>query len=164
MVSFSTGLIFVTLIVISRKKTRAGFGLIFKAVGQKKLPKWRLLAGVLGSSFVAMQTHVVPIAGVALFTVASLAGQTAISLFVDKLGLSGGAKIGAITSGKGADKAGIPVNSIIKTIDGYKINDAVSAIVRIRAKAPGDQVTVVVELPSGSSRTYTVTLDSAPSL
>jgi transporter family-2 protein len=50
------------------------------------------MAGVLGSSFVAMQTHVVPIAGVALFTVASLAGQTAISLFVDKLGLSGGAK------------------------------------------------------------------------
>ena len=92
MVSFSTGLIFVSLIVISRKKTRSGFGLIFKAVSQKKLPKWRLLAGVLGSSFVAMQTHVVPIAGVALFTVASLAGQTAISLLVDKVGLSGGAK------------------------------------------------------------------------
>ena len=92
MVSFSTGLIFVSLIVVFRKKTRTGFGLIFKAVSQKKLPKWRLMAGVLGSSFVAMQTHVVPIAGVALFTVASLAGQTAISLFVDKLGLSGGAK------------------------------------------------------------------------
>jgi putative serine protease PepD len=75
-----------------------------------------------------------------------------------------GAKIGLITSGKGADKAGIPVNSIIKTIDGYKITDAVSAIVRIRAKAPGDQVTVIVELPSGSTKTYTVTLDSAPSL
>ena len=69
-----------------------------------------------------------------------------------------------ITSGKGADKAGIPVNSIVKTIDGYKITDAVSAIVRIRAKAPGDQVTVVVDLPSGGSKTYTVTLDSAPSL
>ena len=75
-----------------------------------------------------------------------------------------GAKIGLITSGKGADKAGIPVNSIVKTIDGYKITDAVSAIVRIRAHAPGDQVTVVVDLPSGSSKTYTVTLDSAPSL
>jgi transporter family-2 protein len=34
----------------------------------------------------------VPISGVALFTVASLAGQTAISLWVDKLGLSGGTK------------------------------------------------------------------------
>lgn len=75
-----------------------------------------------------------------------------------------GAKIGLITSGKGADKAGIPVNSIIKTIDGYKISDAVSAIVRIRAHAPGDQVTVVVDLPSGGSKTFTVTLDSAPSL
>jgi len=75
-----------------------------------------------------------------------------------------GAKIGLITSGKGAEKAGIPEKSIIKSIDGFKITDAISAIVRIRAKAPGDQVTVVVELPSGSSRTYTVTLDSAPSL
>jgi transporter family-2 protein len=34
----------------------------------------------------------VPIAGVALFTVASLAGQTGISLWVDKLALSGGVK------------------------------------------------------------------------
>jgi transporter family-2 protein len=53
---------------------------------------WTLGAGVLGASFVAMQTHVVPIAGVALFTVASLAGQTGISLWVDRLGLTGGAK------------------------------------------------------------------------
>ena len=92
MVSFTSGLIFVTLIVIFRKKTRAGFGLIIAAVKSKKLPPWQLGAGVLGASFVAMQTHVVPIAGVALFTVASLAGQTLISLFVDKIGLSGGVK------------------------------------------------------------------------
>jgi putative serine protease PepD len=75
-----------------------------------------------------------------------------------------GAKIGALTASKGAEKAGIPLNSIIKTIDGYKINDAVSAIVRIRAKAPGDKVTVVVELVSGTLKTFIVTLDSAPSL
>jgi putative serine protease PepD len=75
-----------------------------------------------------------------------------------------GARIGALTAGKGAERAGIPTNSIIKSIDGFKINNAVSAIVRIRAKAPGDQVTVIVELPNGTSRTYTVTLDSAPSL
>jgi len=36
--------------------------------------------------------------------------------------------------------------------------------VRIRAHAPGDQVTVVVDLPSGGSKTFIVTLDSAPSL
>jgi len=75
-----------------------------------------------------------------------------------------GAKIGALTPGKGAEKAGIPVNSIIKSIDGYKINDAVSAIVRIRSKVPGDKVTVVVELVGGTLKTFIVTLDSAPSL
>jgi len=91
-ISFSTGLLFVTAIAIFRKDVRAGFSQIFKAVQASKMPPWTLAAGALGASFVAMQTYVVPIAGVALFTVASLAGQTGISLWVDKLALSGGAK------------------------------------------------------------------------
>ena len=91
-VSFSSGLLFVSLIALSRKDVRDGFKAIFIAVKQTNLPPLTLAAGALGASFVAMQTYVVPIAGVALFTVASLAGQTGISLWVDKLGLSGGAK------------------------------------------------------------------------
>ena len=91
-VSFSSGLLFVSLVALSRKDVRDGFREIFIAVKQVKMPLWTLAAGALGASFVAMQTYVVPIAGVALFTVASLAGQTGISLWVDKLGLSGGAK------------------------------------------------------------------------
>ena len=91
-VSFTTGLLFVTLISLSRRQNRVAFGDIFKAVKAKQMKTWTLGAGVLGASFVAMQTHVVPIAGVALFTVASLAGQTGISLWVDRLGLTGGAK------------------------------------------------------------------------
>jgi len=92
LVSFGTGLIFVSLITLFRKEVRAGFKDIFKAVSTKQLPIWRLTAGFLGASFVVMQTHVVPIAGVALFTVASLAGQTAISLWIDHVGLAGGIK------------------------------------------------------------------------
>jgi transporter family-2 protein len=91
-VSFGTGLTFVSLISLFRKDVRAGFKDIFKAVSSKQLPIWRLTAGMLGASFVAMQTHVVPIAGVALFTVASLAGQTAISLWIDHVGFAGGIK------------------------------------------------------------------------
>lgn len=91
-VSFSTGLIFVTLICLSQSQLRAAFKDIFKAVSAGQMRPWTLVAGALGASFVAMQTYVVPIAGVALFTVASLAGQTAISLWVDQLGLSGGVK------------------------------------------------------------------------
>jgi transporter family-2 protein len=92
LVSFGSGLIFVSLISAFRKDVRAGFKDIFKAVKNKDLRRWRLGAGVLGASFVAMQTHVVPIVGVALFTVASLAGQTAISLWVDHVGLMGSRK------------------------------------------------------------------------
>jgi transporter family-2 protein len=91
-VSFSTGLLFVTLICLSQSQLRAAFKDIFKAVSAGQMRPWTLVAGALGASFVAMQTYVVPIAGVALFTVASLDGQTAISLWVDQLGLSGGVK------------------------------------------------------------------------
>ena len=92
LVSFSTGLLFVSGIAFVRKDVRAGFRQIFTAINLNKMPAWTITAGILGASFVAMQTYVVPIAGVALFTVASLAGQTAISLLVDKSALSGGTK------------------------------------------------------------------------
>ncbi len=71
-----------------------------------------------------------------------------------------GATISSLTSGDAAEKAGIPAGSIITSIDGVRINDYVSAIVRIRAHAPGDKVTIVLTLPTGESKTFTVTLGS----
>ena len=93
LVSFGTGLIFVSFISLVRVDVRTGYRDIFKASKLKQISSWRLGAGVLGASFVAISTHVVPIAGVALFTIASLAGQTAISLWVDHIGVAGGIKI-----------------------------------------------------------------------
>ena len=92
LVSFGTGLVFISLISFARKDVKVGFKDIFKARKAKQLPSWRLGAGVLGASFVAISTYVVPIAGVALFTVASLAGQTATSLLVDHFGVPGSGK------------------------------------------------------------------------
>ena len=74
-----------------------------------------------------------------------------------------GLRIREITLNSAAEKAGLTVGTIVRSIDGFKVNDAVSAIVRIRSKSPGDQIIVVVE--SGSStRSYNITLGSAPSL
>ena len=75
-----------------------------------------------------------------------------------------GARVAALTAGKAAERAGMVVGSIVKRIDGFKINDSISAIVRIRSHAPGDQVVIVAELPTGGSKTFTFTLDSAPAL
>ena len=91
-ISFATGLLFVSLISVFKRDVRIGFGEIIKAVKVKALPSWQLGAGALGAAFVAVQTHVVPIAGVALFSVAALAGQTGISLWVDHQGVAGGVK------------------------------------------------------------------------
>ncbi len=92
LVSFGTGLIFVSLISIVRADVRVGYRDIVKASRSKQLPAWKLGAGILGALFVAVSTHVVPIVGVALFTISSLAGQTAMSLWVDHIGVASGVK------------------------------------------------------------------------
>jgi putative serine protease PepD len=75
-----------------------------------------------------------------------------------------GAKIARLSTGEGAEKAGIPVGSVIRSIDGVKVVDNDTAIVRIRSYVPGTVVSVLVDLPTGGSKTFKVTLGSAPSL
>lgn len=76
-----------------------------------------------------------------------------------------GARISRLSSGEGAEKAGIPVGAVIRSIDGIKIPDVDTAIVRIRSFAPGSTVTVVVDMPnSGGSKSFKVTLGSATTL
>jgi putative serine protease PepD len=75
-----------------------------------------------------------------------------------------GAKIIQISANEGASKAGIPVNSVIRSIDGVKTVNTEAAIVRIRSYVPGTIVNVLVDLPTGGSKTFKVTLGSAPSL
>ena len=91
-VSFGSGLITIALISIFHKGIKEGITNLRAAVEAKKIPRWRLFAGVLGGTFVAFQTQVVPIIGVAVYSVASIAGQTAMSLYVDRIGLTGGGK------------------------------------------------------------------------
>jgi S1-C subfamily serine protease len=74
-----------------------------------------------------------------------------------------GAKILRLTAGEAAEKSGIPVGSVITSIGGLRIADTTAAVVRIRSYAPGSTVSIVVLLPNGSQRTYSVTLGSTPS-
>jgi bacterial/archaeal transporter family-2 protein len=49
-------------------------------VAAKEIAPWTLFAGALGGAFVAVQTQIVPLIGVAIYSVASIAGQSATSL------------------------------------------------------------------------------------
>jgi S1-C subfamily serine protease len=74
-----------------------------------------------------------------------------------------GARISRLSPGEAAEKAGIPVGSVIIAINGVKIPDTESAIVRIRSLVPGTSATVTVTLPTGGEKTYKITLGSTPS-
>ncbi|MFM8404870.1 MAG: S1C family serine protease [Actinomycetota bacterium] len=75
-----------------------------------------------------------------------------------------GARILRVVDGEAADKAGIPSGATIREIDGKKISDLITAIVRIRSYAPGATVKITVELPgSGGLKTFTVVLGKADS-
>jgi len=90
LVSFSSGLVFISLYALFSKRVHVGIRKLHSAVKNKEIPRWRLLAGALGGSFVAIQSSIVFVIGVATFSVASIAGQTAVSLIVDRIGLTGG--------------------------------------------------------------------------
>lgn len=87
-----------------------------------------------------------------------------LGVFFDTTYTGVGAKIARLSTGEGADKAGIPANSVVRAINGMKTPDRETAIVRIRSFAPGTTISVLVDLPSGGQRTFKVTLGSAPSL
>ena len=92
LVSFGSGLIIIAVIAAFNPAIKEGIKNLRSAVANKEIARWKLLAGALGGSFVAIQTHIVPLIGVAIYSVASIAGQTAMSLVVDRIGLTGGGK------------------------------------------------------------------------
>jgi transporter family-2 protein len=92
LVSFGSGLIIIFVITLFNTKIKAGIKNLRQAVANKEIARWKLFAGALGGSFVAIQTQIVPLIGVAIYSVASIAGQTAMSLIVDRIGLTGGGK------------------------------------------------------------------------
>jgi transporter family-2 protein len=114
LVSFSSGLLIIAVITIFNKGIKAGITNLHAAVIAKKIPRWRLFAGALGGTFVAFQTQVVPIIGVAIYSVASIAGQTAISLYVDRIGLTGGGK--KLISGRRIAAAALTVGAVLVSV------------------------------------------------
>ena len=92
LISFSSGLLILLIITPFSSHIKEGISNLRGAIARKEIARWKLFAGALGGSFVAFQSQIVPLIGVAIFSVASIAGQTAMSLVVDRIGLTGGGK------------------------------------------------------------------------
>ncbi|HYO86557.1 MAG TPA: DMT family transporter [Dermatophilaceae bacterium] len=88
--SFGSGWAILSLVTLFRPSVRTGLRTVYRAYRNEHLRWWQFLGGLLGGCYVGTQAYVVPLAGVALFSVASLAGQTVNALLVDRLGLGPG--------------------------------------------------------------------------
>jgi transporter family-2 protein len=114
LVSFGSGLLIIAAISIFNPSIKNGMSNLRSAVSRKEIPTWTLFAGMLGGSFVAVQTQIVPVIGVAIYSVASIAGQTAASLVVDRIGLTGGGK--KHITAKRVTAAGVTVLAVLVSV------------------------------------------------
>ena len=122
LVSFGSGLIVISVISAFNPAIKSGIRNLRSAVKRKEIPIWTLFAGMLGGSFVAVQTQIVPIIGVAIYSVASIAGQTAASLLVDRIGMTGGGK--KKITGRRVAAAGVTVIAVlISVLDRIEANN-----------------------------------------
>jgi len=87
LINFTTGLMVLSVMMIFSRPIREGFISIPRLVRERRLKRWQLFGGLSGAFFVASQSSLVQVIGVAIFTVAAVAGQTSAALLVDKAGI-----------------------------------------------------------------------------
>ncbi len=97
--SFGVGLALLAVVVMSSRTRRRALRHVPAAVRAGVLRPWHLLGGLGGAALVASQGLAVGAIGVALFTVAVVAGQTSSGVLVDRAGL-GPSGVQAVSAGR----------------------------------------------------------------
>lgn len=91
LLSFTGGELLLLVLAAAVPAVRAGLTRAVRGVRSGRLPWWQLLGGLCGAFLVITQGLTVGVIGVAVFTVAVVAGQASASLVVDRAGLGPGA-------------------------------------------------------------------------
>lgn len=87
--SFFSGWLLIGIVFAVSKKARTGLSRLFKKVQTGQIPIWFLLGGALGGFLVMTQGVAAGTLGIALFTVAVVAGQSISAMTIDTKGLLG---------------------------------------------------------------------------
>src|ERR1700712_4979071 len=86
LISFGSGLVIIALVLLVSRPGRRGISIVTGAIRRREVPWWHAAGGVAGGLFVLSQGLVVGLLGIALFTVAIVAGQTISGLAIDSRG------------------------------------------------------------------------------
>lgn len=85
--SFGSGFVIMAVVALAWPGTRRGVAGIIRSIGAGTTPWWYAVGGSAGALFVLSQGVTAAILGVALFTTATVTGQTLSGLLVDRRGL-----------------------------------------------------------------------------
>lgn len=91
-ISFGSGLVILLVTLALWRPGRAGFGRLRGELRGRRIAWWMLLGGLAGAYFVTTQGLSAGVLGVAVFTVAIVAGQTVGGLVFDVIGLGPGGR------------------------------------------------------------------------
>jgi putative serine protease PepD len=73
-----------------------------------------------------------------------------------------GAKVVSVTGGGPAAAAGLPTGAVVTKVDDQPVESGDALVAAVRAKAPGDKMSLTYTEPSGAARTVQVTLGTNP--
>ena len=93
LISFASGFVILTLALTVSTTGRAGVATIARELRAGELPWWAILGGMGGGFLVLTQGLVAGVLGVALFSVAVVAGQTLGAMWLDARGAAGLARV-----------------------------------------------------------------------
>ena len=86
-ISFGSGFVIMGMIALLQPGTRRGVATVIRSIRAGTTPWWYAVGGTAGALFVLSQGLTASLLGVALFTVATVTGQTLSGLIVDRRGL-----------------------------------------------------------------------------
>lgn len=89
-ISFGGGLVVLSVGMLVSRTGRRGLAGVVGSVKRREMPWWTVLGGCAGAFLVLSQGLTAAALGVALFTVAVVAGQTASGLMLDRIGFGPG--------------------------------------------------------------------------
>ena len=87
--SFTSGWVLIALVTLFSRSARAGLARIFQLLKAGQLPVWMILGGAFGGFLVMTQGLAAGSLGIALFTVAVVAGQGISAIVIDSRGWFG---------------------------------------------------------------------------
>lgn len=115
-ISFGSGLVVLLVVVLFSGPARSALRRVVDRLRDGGLRWWECLGGACGGFYVAAQGLTVGVLGVAVFTVAIVAGQSLSSLVIDRLGLApGGVRL--VTVGRAVGPA-LTVVAVVVAMSG----------------------------------------------